>query len=278
MDYEVPSAVTSFCVQLSQAMEDRQIHEMQAMYDSDFSEITEKFYEQYPWPQAELIQSTVDDDNFLVLYKELFYRHVYARLKPDVADRIESFQNYIDVFNILLGLTADAPEFLIPSGWLWDMLDEFIYQFQQFHQYRGRAKHLTEEEIGILKEHPHWWSAQSVIRYLHALIKKGGIDLNAPKSARAIVLDEKNQFIDEVQLEVDGMLKEDDVHEDGTANFFKLLAHYSLSSLCRVYCLLGDYESALQVLAPLDFTLDRFDDNQRVCLLLFFFYFLSFCP
>ena len=80
---------------------------------------------------------------------------MYDRLQPDVADRIDSFQNYVLLFNIVLGLDSEAPEFLIPAGWLWDIVDEFIYQFEEFHQYRGRAEQLTDTEINILKSHPH---------------------------------------------------------------------------------------------------------------------------
>jgi len=40
---------------------------------------------------------------FLVLYKELYYRHIYAKLNPTINDRFNSYLNYCDLFNYILG-------------------------------------------------------------------------------------------------------------------------------------------------------------------------------
>lgn len=66
---------------------------------------------------------------FLLLYKELYYRHIYSKLQPSLEQRMESWLNYCDIFNLLL--SVDTPISLeLPNQWLWDMIDEFIYQFQ----------------------------------------------------------------------------------------------------------------------------------------------------
>lgn len=66
---------------------------------------------------------------FLLLYKELYYRHIYSKLQPTLEQRMESWLNYCDIFNLLL--SVDTPLALeLPNQWLWDMIDEFIYQFQ----------------------------------------------------------------------------------------------------------------------------------------------------
>lgn len=36
------------------------------------------------------------------------------------------------------------------NQWLWDMVDEFVHQFQSFCQYRTKMKSKTEQEIAIL--------------------------------------------------------------------------------------------------------------------------------
>ena len=65
----------------------------------------------------------------MLLYKELYYRHIYSKLQPTLEQRIESWLNYCDIFNLLLNV--DSPLALeLPNQWLWDMVDEFIYQFQ----------------------------------------------------------------------------------------------------------------------------------------------------
>jgi hypothetical protein len=40
----------------------------------------------------------------------------------------------------------------LPVQWLWDMVDEFVYQFQFFCQYRAKVK--APEEISVLKSNP----------------------------------------------------------------------------------------------------------------------------
>lgn len=39
---------------------------------------------------------------FLILYKELYYRHIHARGQPTLEHRIKSFYNYCDLLNYIL--------------------------------------------------------------------------------------------------------------------------------------------------------------------------------
>ena len=49
-----------------------------------------------------------------------------------------------------------APSTLVlPNQWMWDIIDEFIYQFQSFCQYRAKIMNKTEEEVLSLKENVH---------------------------------------------------------------------------------------------------------------------------
>lgn len=74
---------------------------------------------------------------FMILYKELYYRDIYARVpggpKPD--QRFHSFYNYCDLFNYILSAETPVP-LELPDQWLWELIDEFVYQFQSFAQYR----------------------------------------------------------------------------------------------------------------------------------------------
>ena len=40
----------------------------------------------------------------------------------------------------------------LPEQWLWDIVDEFIYQFQSFYVWRSRVKTKTEEELVMLAD------------------------------------------------------------------------------------------------------------------------------
>ena len=74
------------------------------------------------WPEAEIIAPLVNDGAlamligsghtpnfksytdqiFLILYRELYYRHVYSRIQPDIDDRFHSYENSCELFNYLL--------------------------------------------------------------------------------------------------------------------------------------------------------------------------------
>jgi len=47
----------------------------------------------------------------------------------------------------------------LPNLWLWEMIDEFIYQFQSFCQYKAKPKNKADEEI-LLLQSPHSDSVQ----------------------------------------------------------------------------------------------------------------------
>lgn len=46
--------------------------------------------------------SLCTDQVFLTLYRELYFRHVYARLQPTIDDRFQSYENICELFNYLL--------------------------------------------------------------------------------------------------------------------------------------------------------------------------------
>ena len=49
---------------------------------------------------------TAQDQIFLILYRELYYRHVYSRLSPDIDDRFHSYENSCELFNYLLSMVS----------------------------------------------------------------------------------------------------------------------------------------------------------------------------
>ncbi len=63
----------------------------------------------------------------------------------------------------------------LPNGWLWDMVDEFVYQFQSWAQFRGKAAARGGEDLAALKQCERVWSVLSVLNYLRFLADKSGI-------------------------------------------------------------------------------------------------------
>lgn len=61
------------------------------------------------------------DEIFLTIYRELYFRHVYARLSPDLDDRFHSYENYCSLFNLILNSPGPVP-LSLPIDWLYNML------------------------------------------------------------------------------------------------------------------------------------------------------------
>jgi translation initiation factor 3 subunit L len=56
------------------------------------------------------------------------------------------------------------------------MLDEFVYQFQSFAQWRSVVKNKSEDELTMLGENPQIWSCYSVLNVLYSLVQKSQIN------------------------------------------------------------------------------------------------------
>jgi len=243
--YEMPDVIRSFIVYFQKNLRDRNVYEVHSIYENSFNKLTDRYYKSSPWPPAEVISPLVDgDQQFLLLYKELYYRHVYAKLQPTLEQRFESWANYCDIFNLLL---SDSPVALeLPNQWLWDIIDEFIYQFQAFSQFRSRVKGKTEEELATLKETSQAWNVNKVLFYLHALVDKSCIVVTlkgeSPKSPFA------------------------------SNELYKMTGYFALVGLLRVQCLLGDYRLALSTIAPMDLSKKGLFTRVTACHISVFYY------
>ncbi|KAG8556520.1 hypothetical protein GDO81_018104 [Engystomops pustulosus] len=66
---------------------DQKVYEIQDIYENSWTKLTERFFKNSPWPEAEAIAPQVGNDAvFLILYKELYYRHIYATSAYDPSD------------------------------------------------------------------------------------------------------------------------------------------------------------------------------------------------
>lgn len=174
---EIPPAIRNFLTFFQANIMEQNLPEIQACYDSSWNKLSERFYKEEPWPSPEKVAPLVDNDKvFLILYNELSFRHIYANLgqKMTLEQRFASFENYVHLFNHILN--AESPVQLeLPNQWLWDIIDEFIYQFQAFCQYRAKLSKKSKEEVQKLKTNPQIWNIHSVLNVLHSLIDKSKI-------------------------------------------------------------------------------------------------------
>ena len=173
---------------------------------------------------------------FCMLYKEIYFRHIYAKLTPTLEQRCESWENYVNLFGVILSGNVNMQ---LPTLWLWDMVDEFLYQFQSFCTFRSKLATRSAEEVEALRRcGDQVWSVLGVTNFLQALVDKSGIVATLEGERRGL-----NAF------------GEQEGYDYESSNVLRVLGYFSQVGLCRVHSLLGDYHGALRALDRVD--LDR---------------------
>ncbi|KEP45784.1 eukaryotic translation initiation factor 3 subunit L [Rhizoctonia solani 123E] len=257
---QIPDVVKRFIVQFHQAVLDNNLSEITNAYDQGWNRLTEKYYSKSEWPEAELIGPLVNDDPiFLILYRELYYRHVYSKLQPEIDDRFHSYENSCELFNYLLN--SEGPVQLeLPDQWLWDIIDEFIYQFQSFCVWRARPTQKTDEELMMLADGSQVWSCYSVLNVLYSLIQKSHI----------------NEYLEAVQRNASAEEITELSGEYGQRPIYRTLGFFSLIGLLRVHVLLGDYTLGLKVMDLVKLNQKAFFTRVTACHVATYYY-VGFC-
>ncbi|KAL1311256.1 hypothetical protein AAFC00_001445 [Neodothiora populina] len=149
--------------------------------------------------------------------------------------KIASYDSYCNLFHYILN--SDGPVDLeVPSYyWAWEVIDEFIYQFNSFCAYRQKAalKADNEEDLVILRENPNTWGCYSVLNVLYSLIQRSQI-------AEQLAAKKRGE---------DSALY---AGEYGNRPLYQMLGYFSLVGLLRVHCLLGDFTLALKTLDDIE--------------------------
>lgn len=228
----IAEAVRAFLPYFQRQIKEKNLVEILNIYENEFNKLSERYFTEFPWPEAErivpllLYQDEESLEVFQVLYKELYFRHIYAKHKPTLQQRFDSYANYCDLFHVIIN--AEEPlDIELPNQWLWDIIDEFIYQFQSYIQYRGKLKSRSAEEISMMRENSNVWSVHSVLNVLFSLVKKSNI----------------NEQLEAYQAGEDPSTVAGDF---GSSSLYKNLGYFSLTGLLRLHCQLGDYYTALQ--------------------------------
>jgi translation initiation factor 3 subunit L len=226
---QVPENVKKFLVYLHNCINEGMIFEIQNLYENTFPKLSEQLFDKSPWPNDQAISHLVDDDHvFLTLYMELYYRHIYAKMQPNLEQRFNSFYNYCELFNYILNSSEPVP-LELPDQWLWELIDEFVYQFQSFTQYKASVSSKTPDEIDSLNNNSKVWDVLCVLNVLHYLIDKSKI---------------KSQL----EVYASGGDPDSVAGVFGRHSLYKMMGYFSLVGLLRVHSLLGDYYQAIKVL------------------------------
>lgn len=230
-DLMVPDGVKVFIEGLYNSLLIEDEAEMTKAYEVEYPKLTSMYYSQCPWPSAESIAPLVEDDpTFLALYRDLGIRHMFAKLQPNLPtlqQKFDAWGNYCFLFDGILGDNKEIDLRKLPNSWTFDLLHEFVYQFQAFAQFRCKWQSRTDEEKAALRANADSWSTAKVLRYLSRFVKDSKITqiLKAQKDGAPAV--------------------------EPPSPLMKMMGYFSVVMQSRQHCLLGDYHSCLKVLDPI---------------------------
>ena len=128
-------------------------------------------------------------------------------------------------------LASETPVNLkLPNQWLWDIIDEFLYQFQSYIIYKNKpGGKRSQEEQNQISENVKIWNVHAVLNVLTIFV-------------------EKSRTIDQLQAVAENRDPTQVAGEFGHVELYRLLGMFSLVGLVRLQIQLGDYVSGLRVL------------------------------
>ena len=92
---------------------------------------------------------------------------MFAKLKTNLDDKLNAWNNYCELFEFVLASEDASLE--LTAQWVFDVLHEFVYQFQSFCQFRCQNAGRNSEERMKLEAAGDAWAAPTVLRYLARL-------------------------------------------------------------------------------------------------------------
>jgi len=237
----VPQAFTDFIFDLYDSVTLSQLtEEQQKLYQTTLPDLSQKYFATSQWPSATSIASECNGDPlFLAVYRELTHRHWHSVSRPTLTDRMEGWDVYAQLFDECLD--SDSPSFFLLPSWVFEILHEFVYQFQGFCQIRTAvysaakkqglldadgnpnipddlpSKHANlADNLTLLHNNKDAWDVEAMFSYLHRLIQIGMPAERKPN----FNIQPVNTYI----------------------------ALFGSIALSRLECLLGDYTASLQAL------------------------------
>ncbi|CDF39054.1 Translation initiation factor eIF3, subunit L [Chondrus crispus] len=257
---EIPEIVEQFVRYMYKCFLDRNTSELHTLYETVFARLTEHYYKASTWPSSEMISRLVDNDaNFLMFYNELYYRHLFSKMQPSLAQRYEGWMNYRALFNHFM--QDGMVDYDLPVSWIWDIIDEFIYQFESWCQYRAKLMNKSSEEIQYLRQNDSIWSVQTVLSLLHYLVNKSNIISWLLNNGDPTGSDDPDS----------------ETFDISTLAVYRYIGYFAIIGLLRVNTLLGDYRLALMVLQPLDFDVSSALFTHVTACHVSIYYYMGFC-
>mmetsp|Transcript_17638 Transcript_17638/g.24813 ORF Transcript_17638/g.24813 Transcript_17638/m.24813 type:complete len:614 (-) Transcript_17638:396-2237(-) len=268
----VPQALTDFVFDLYDSVTSSQIPEEQrTFYKTTFADLCAKYFSTSPWPSPQAIASECNGDPlFLALYREVTHRHWHSVGRPTIRDRIEGWHVYKELFDEILedaedgGSSASRPNFYILPEWTFDILHEFVYQFQGFCQFR-HSLHNSATKHGLTLSSSNGGQIVSSKGGSASTEKDADKDdsndaatdnkkINAPPHIvdnLTVVSQNRDAWAVESVLYYLHRLIAIGTSPKCTVPAYQYLGIFASVTLSRLECLVGDYTGCLDALSPI---------------------------
>jgi len=245
-DGEMNATVRSFLEDLKTAVTEGNVETLNEMYSKDYFKLSDQIAKMKlgmsnKWPTPEEASQFLGKDqeayNLTLLYKELSFRHLYSKVPNQLQaqERVAGWENYMKLFDLL-----QSGQQKLPLNWLWDILDEFLYQYQQWLLFRARtvarrgknnpaANYMTaESDLNCVKESSAAWDPQTIKNLLEKLVAQSGIE---------------------------ALLQQREAQPDAkaTADQSQYIGYFALMQLIRYEIMLGEFGNAEAIITKLDF-------------------------
>jgi translation initiation factor 3 subunit L len=213
--FNLPPRIRDFLFDIHEATRrSLRVEDVNNLYEHEFKEITDKYFNKSAWPDVKAVAEEVQHDSFfLYLYSEMTMRHMTTRLKPHLSDHLNSWQNYKNLFEAILH--SNDTDIMLTTRWIYDIMQEFAYQFQGFCQYRY-INHSNPDNLETLRKNRDAWNLTETLDILNRLIAAG-------RSRQA----------------------------DPQATIVQQFGYFATIELARIHCLLGDFSSSLAAVADI---------------------------
>ena len=234
---DVPDEVTQFLTDLNRALLAKDQVEAHALYETQYPQLTHTFFTNKAprgqvlpfrtWPNLKFVKQCFTHPTTELLYQMLFARHLFTDRNVSANVRIKSWETFSELFQVLM---EPNPAVDLPNGWLWDILDEYMFQLQTHHNRRLRNE--SNFPSGV-------WNISAVTEKLAEIVKKSDV-LNVLKQVSTGKMQPADFFVS------------DKDHVRRTLGLFAIITQMRLSVA------VGDYNGALAAIEPLQvFTTGR---------------------
>ncbi|KAF8820854.1 eukaryotic translation initiation factor 3 subunit 6 interacting protein [Cardiosporidium cionae] len=261
--------VATFLWNLYVRVVERDLDGLRRLYEHDYSSLSEQQFSNKSWPDVSLVVDFYKQNGryhnlFEAFYKELSYRHLFSKCRDAVTaeDRRFSWENYTMLFTYFTEeecghRSEDGTSGLVlPSQWIWDMHDEFVYQLHDTCRWKSSlARHLPELEseqnsiILQIKEAQEIWSAAHIFQFLHQIVETSGI--------REFLRRNKGDVGRSTQTNLELRFQ---------------LGYFSMVALLRLYTLVGEYTLAIEAVAEIEISPRCFHTTVLSCHTTFVYY------